>query len=95
MSASSFKGIIRRTRNDYPESKRIKTFAASIADIDKALALKKRFTNKEIKLLLLEQYYNCCKLFSPNEAKKLPLYRPGLDYKINVIEKDGKTLEAP
>jgi len=61
-------------------------FAITIADIKKALVLKKH-TDPAIKVLV--EYYNRLEVFLRKEANKLPEYR-SYDYKI-VLE-EGKQL---
>jgi hypothetical protein len=46
----------------------VRIFAASIADINKALALKRTV---DVKLLLLKQYQSYLDLFSPKAAARL------------------------
>ena len=69
-------------------------FAVSIADINKALQVKRRTDPKE--KLPNWIYQRFAKLFDYKEADKLPPHRPGIDHKIE-LEKgpDGKTPEAP
>ena len=71
----------------------VQCFAASMADIEKALAPKK-VVNLES---LPEQYRDFARLFSPKEADKLPPVRgPGIDHAIELEKtEDGKTPEAP
>jgi hypothetical protein len=68
-------------------------FAASIADINKALALKKIV---DVKSLLPKHYQSYHNLFNPKEAEKLPPHRgPGVDHKIDLEPKDGQQPQPP
>jgi hypothetical protein len=68
----------------------VRIFAASITDINKALALKKVV---DVKSLLPKQYQSYLELFNPKEAAKLPLYwGPRVDYRIELESKDGQQL---
>ena len=84
MSVATFVGYIRRS---WDLEKGVKVFAASIADINKALAPKKTV---DIKLLLPKHYQSYYELFNLREASKLPLYRgPRVDYRIELESKDS------
>ena len=76
------------------KNKTYQVWAASLADINKALQ-EKKYTNPETQL---PEWINCklMKLFDRKEANKLPPYRPGINHHIE-LEKDadGKTPEAP
>ncbi|KAK1912050.1 hypothetical protein P3342_012533 [Pyrenophora teres f. teres] len=73
--------------------KRVQIFAASITDINKALAPKKAV---DIRLLLPKQYQSYFKLFNPKEASKLPPHQgPGVDHKIELESKDGQQPQPP
>ena len=75
MSAATFAGLLKRSKD--PEN-RVRVFAASIVDINKALALKKAV---DVRSLLLKHYQSYYELFNPKEAAKLPPYRgPRVDY---------------
>lgn len=90
VNAATFAGLIRRSKD--PE-KRIRVFAASIADINKALAPKKVV---DIKSLLPKHYQSYYNLFNPKEAEKLPPLRgPGVDHKIDLELKDGQQPQPP
>jgi len=90
VSAATFVGYIRRSRD--PE-KGVKVFAASIADINKALAPKKTV---DIKSLLPKHYQSYYELFNPREASKLPPHRgPGVDHRIELESKDGQQPQPP
>jgi hypothetical protein len=71
----------------------VRAFAASMADIEKALAVKKEV---DLRTLLLDSLRDLYKFFLKSEADKLaPLRGLGVDYSIELVEKDGKTLEIP
>ncbi|KAK1919383.1 hypothetical protein P3342_009107 [Pyrenophora teres f. teres] len=90
VSASTFIGLIRRSKDP---KKRVQIFAASIADINKALAPKKAV---DVKSLLPKQYQSYFELFNPKEASKLPPHRgPGVDHKIELESKDGQQPQPP
>ena len=90
VSAATFAGLIRRSKD--PE-KRVQIFAASIADINKALAPKKAV---DVRSLLPKQYQSYFELFNPKEASKLPPHRgPGVDHKIELESKDGQQPQPP
>ena len=90
VSAATFAGLIKRSKD--PE-KRVQVFAASIADINKALAPKKIV---DIKSLLPKHYQSYYELFNPKEASKLPPHRgPGVDHKIELEPKDGQQPQPP
>ena len=76
--------MIRRAYKE-PE-KKYKIFSASLADIDKAL-VRKKYTDPTSKLpkVLLKHL----KLFSKVVVDRLPPYRNGVDYKVNLL-KDKK-----
>lgn len=68
-------------------------FAASLADIEKALAVKPAFDFRE---QLPEQYHHHEKTFDPKTAAQMPPLRgPNVDHHIEFIKKDGKEPEAP
>jgi hypothetical protein len=75
--------------------KEVEVFSTSMADIEKALLKRdKKLTDPCTKLL--QYYHEFLDVFSPEEAKKLPpLYRAGIDYRIELEKKDGKTPEVP
>lgn len=56
LTASAFSGMIRRRGNGTPENEQVRVFAATIANINKALAPKKQYTKEELALLLPEHY---------------------------------------
>ncbi|KAK1912987.1 hypothetical protein P3342_004923 [Pyrenophora teres f. teres] len=90
VSASTFIGLIRRSKDP---KKRVQIFAASITDINKALAPKKAV---DVRSLLPKQYQSYFELFNPKEASKLPPHRgPGVDHKIELESKDGQQPQPP
>ena len=90
VSASAYQMLMEKAKKD----KTYQVWAASLADINKALQ-EKKYTNPETQL---PEWINrkLMKLFDRKEANKLPPYRPGIDHHIE-LEKDadGKTPEAP
>jgi hypothetical protein len=90
VNAASFAGLMKRAK-DLPET--ISIFAASLADINKALAPKKKV---DVMALLPKQYRKFFELFNPKEAGKLPPHRgPGVDHKIELESKDGQQPQPP
>jgi hypothetical protein len=73
---------IRRRQRKRPRTK-IKIFAASIADINKALAPKKKTDLRTILSNYLQDYID---VFDPVEADKLLEHRPGTDHAIELID---------
>ena len=71
---------------------KIQIFAASLADINKALQ-KKIPTDPRTKLP--PQYQEFLALFDKDEANKLPPHRLGVDYEILLEEVDGKEAKLP
>ena len=85
VNAAAFAALLRRHKSA-PNS--VQIFAASIADIDKALQPKKPVN---VRALLLAQYQEFYELFNPKEAKKLPPHRgPGVDHKIELELRDAR-----
>jgi hypothetical protein len=90
VSAATFAGLIRRAENS---AEKIRVFAASIADINKALAPKKAV---DVRSLLPKQYQSYLELFNPKEASKLPPHRgPGVDHRIKLEPKNGQLPQPP
>ena len=81
--ASTFIGIAKRAKKD----QRIKIFAASLSDIEKALRPKVQLSLEEIRNLLPQSYKSYAQVFNPKEASTLPPHRPGIDHEIP-LEKD-------
>ena len=81
----------RQKKKPNPE---LEIFAASMADIDKALKPK---TKTDPRAKLPDYLRDYIDVFDPIEADKLPEHRPGADHAIELIEqdKDGKKPEAP
>jgi hypothetical protein len=82
--------IARRKKQNPQEA--VKIFAASLADINKALAPKPKV---DVLSLVPERWRKHLALFDPKEASKLPPHRPGIDHALELEEKDGKKPEAP
>jgi hypothetical protein len=70
----------------------VQIFAASLADVNKALAPK---PNVDVLSLVPEQWRKHLALFDPKEASRLPPHRPGIDHALELEGKDGKKPEAP
>jgi hypothetical protein len=86
VSAVTFAGLIRKAKSP---REGVRVFAASIANINKALELKKVIN---IEALLLEQYKSYRELFSPKKAAKLPPHRgPEVDHRIKLESKDSQS----
>lgn len=88
--ASTFAGLVQRSKKGH----RIAIFAASMADIEKALRPKTQLTMKEITEMLPESYKSFAAVFNPKDAATLPPHRPGLDHEIP-LEKDVHGREKP
>jgi hypothetical protein len=68
-------------------------FAASLADIEKALAPKSAI---DFKKLLPAQYAHHQWIFDPKTASQMPPLRgPDIDHRIDLVQKDGKDPEIP
>jgi hypothetical protein len=91
VSATTFKLLMDRARGKSHQGQ-IKVFAASLADINKALAPKPK---TDVASLVPEQWKKYMPLFDPKEASKLPPHRTGIDHAITMNQKDGKDPEAP
>ena len=91
--SSTYAGLARRSRR--PNSG-IEVFAASLADIEKALRTKPVLSLAEIVNRLPEHYRKYTSVFDPKEAAKLPPHRPGIDYEIPLeMDDDGRQKEVP
>jgi predicted aspartyl protease len=70
--------------------------AVSLADIDKALQVKKSYTDAELRQVIPKKYHRKLALFSPKKAESLPPHRPGIDHHIEILkDKDGKEPPLP
>lgn len=78
-------------KRDRPNMEWVLIFAASLNEINKMLATKKKFTRKEIPDKLPSQLHHYCQAFEPDkdDASDLPPHRPGIDITIE-IEKDNQ-----
>lgn len=91
--SSTYAGLARRSRR--PNSD-IEVFAASLADIEKALRTKPMLSLAEIVNRLPEHYRKYTSVFDPKEAAKLPPHRPGIDHEIPLeLDNDGRQKEVP
>ena len=60
-------------------------FAASIADINKALdKLNRKERAMDLKELIPQQYHDYLQVFDPKQANKLPPHRKGVDHEIKI-----------
>lgn len=75
------------------KTQKVEIFAASIADIEKALRPKVQLS-LEVTKLLSDHYKPYAPVFNPKEAYKLPPHKPGIDHEIP-LEKDEKGNEKP
>ena len=83
VSAAAFAALARRKGLS-----EVRVFAASIADIDKALQPKKKI---DVRAMLPSQYQEFYELFNPKEADRLPPHRGlGVDHKIELNLKDAQ-----
>ena len=73
----------------------IQIFTASMADIQKALEPKSQMSLEQIRELLPSVYRHQLAAFDQNKAQKLPPHRPGINYRIELLKKDGKDPEVP
>jgi transposase InsO family protein len=90
VNAAAFASLLKQSRD--PEAG-VQVFAASIADINKALAPKKTV---DVMTLLPKHYQSYYELFNPKEAAKLPPHRgPGVDHRIELETKDGQQPQPP
>jgi hypothetical protein len=90
--ACTYTGLAIRLKRD----RTIQIFSASLTDIERALRPEPKLSLEEIIERLLEYYRRFAQVFNPEEAAKLPRYRPGFDHEI-ILEKntDGKDKEVP
>src|SRR5262249_5844202 len=95
IGAAAFSVNVRHHRKD----KRIQVFSASIQDIEKTLRRLDQDRSKghtDPRRKLPEHYHEYLSVFSHEESDKLPPHRgPGIDHKIDLIVKDGRTAEPP
>ena len=88
ISAAAFSLNIRKHRQD----KRIEVFVASMADINKALAVKAKI---DLRTKLPKQYWEFLELFDEDQVEKLPPSRgKQVDHKIELVQSEGKTPEV-
>jgi hypothetical protein len=90
VSATRFTGLVKEAKDP---AKGVYIFAASIADINKALAPKRTV---DVKSLLPKQYQSYLDLFSPKAAARLPPHQePGVDHRIKLQSKDSQQPQPP
>ncbi|KJZ68644.1 hypothetical protein HIM_11963 [Hirsutella minnesotensis 3608] len=92
-SAATFLALVRRARRAVHGRHGVQIFSASMADIEKALAPKKKTDPRE---KLPAHYRKYLTVFDRDRSDRLPPHRPGSDHKIQ-LEKDldGKEKEPP
>ena len=89
-SAQGFQALIHRNKRLFNDAR---IFAASMADIEKALAVKQQVDPRTKLPRSLQDLYHH---FLKEEADKLPPHRgPGIDLAIEIKEKEGKPQEIP
>jgi transposase InsO family protein len=81
-----------RSANTRQRKKGVEVFAASLADIEKALKAKS-VTDPRAKLP--ECLHEFLPTFDRQRADQLPPFRPGVDHKIELESKDGQKPEVP
>lgn len=90
--ASTYAGIARRSKR----SKGVQIFAATLADIEKALKPKPRLSLEEIMDKLPEHFRPLAQAFNPEKARALPQHRPGIDHEIFLeMDEKGKEKDVP
>ena len=91
--AATFAGLVRRARREKQDQRGLRIFSASLADIEKALAPKKKTDARE---KLPRHYHEYLSVFDRGQADRLPPHRHGSDHKI-VLERDanGREKEPP
>ena len=90
--ATEFRRLMNIARRKKNQQEAVQIFAASLADINKALAPKPKV---DVLSLVPERWRKHLALFDPKEASRLPPHRPGIDHALELEEKDGKKPEAP
>jgi hypothetical protein len=63
-------------------------FTVLIEDVNKAFWTKELKTEAELCNKISKEFYNLLLLFMKKEVDKLNLYKPGIDYKINLKKDD-------
>lgn len=92
VSGSTYAALAQEAKKDNS----VQLFSASLSDIQKALTVKPKLTIEEIVSKLPPHFRYLAAAFDPQEASKLPPFRPGLDHEIP-FEKDehGKAKSPP
>ena len=89
VSAAAFSLLSRHRK----KGKRVEVFAASLADIDKALAVK---TYIDPRTKLPKHFHQYLDVFDQSKAEQLPPVRgKGVDHSIELVPENGKTPEVP
>ena len=87
-----FAAIMKRARKD-PGTR---IFAATMADINKALEVKRKQTPEEIKAGLPMEIHENAQYFTEDENHEMPPHRSGVDTEINLQKDDnGKEKSVP
>jgi hypothetical protein len=92
ISAAAFSLLVHHRRKRQRQ-RNIQVFSASLADIEKALAVKK-VTDPRTKLP--SHYHEFLDVFDRTEADRLPPFRgKGVDHSIELLQENGKDSEVP
>lgn len=93
LTSAVFAGLVRRARKQKGKHDSLRVFSASLLDIEKALAPKKRSDPRE---KLPEHYHEFLRVFDQKLADQLPPHRPGTDHRIPLEQgPDGREKEPP
>lgn len=85
--------FINRSQHTKKNSQGTQIFAVSMADIQKALEVKKKADPRTV---VPKQYHHYLDLFEPRKAEELPPHRgKQIDHTIELVQKDGKEPEVP
>ena len=84
VKACAFAAVVRREKRE--RTGNLEVFAASLADIERALRPKVSLTRAEVIAKLPSHYVDFVEVFDPKEAQKLPPNRPGVDQEICLEE---------
>ena len=84
VKACAFAAVVRREKRE--RTGNLEVFAASLADVERALRPKVSLTRAEVIAKLPSHYVDFVEVFDPKEAQKLPPNRPGVDQEICLEE---------
>lgn len=90
INAYALQALVRRSRKDPQQQTTV--FAASLADIEKAL---QRKVVPDPQLRLPSHYHEFLPLFDQQRADQLPPHREGIDHDLPITQIDGKEKELP